>query len=157
MLPVNISRPLCAAFLTTLVMGGSLAPSLSAAEPDKKLPPVVKLPAVAKEITAKEAAELLAARGQISILDLRTAAEVKEQGRITGSKHLDFFRDDFATALKEHLKLDPAKPCLVYCALGGRARHAASRLAALGFTDILVLKDGYDAWKRAGLPVEVLK
>jgi rhodanese-related sulfurtransferase len=53
--------------------------------------------------------------------------------------------------------MDPASPCLIYCALGGRARHAAQRLADLGFKEVLVLKDGYNAWKQAGLPVEALK
>ncbi|MEZ0275429.1 MAG: rhodanese-like domain-containing protein [Roseimicrobium sp.] len=130
--------------------------SAGAAGADKKLPPPVVLPAVAKEISISDAATLVEAQ-RVNILDIRTAGEVKEQGRISGSKHLDFLREDFATAMKEQLKLDPAKPVLVYCALGGRARHAAQRLADLGFKEVLVLKDGYNAWKKAGLPVEVVK
>jgi rhodanese-related sulfurtransferase len=135
-----------------------LVPRADAADTDaaRKLPPPVVLPAVAKEISITEAAPLVEGQS-VSILDIRTAPEVKEQGRIAGSKHLDFLREDFATVLKEQVKLDPAKPVLVYCALGGRARHAAQRLADLGFKEVLVLKDGYNAWKKAGLPVEVVK
>jgi rhodanese-related sulfurtransferase len=141
--------------LTALVLlAGALLANVHAQE--KPLPPVIPLPPVAKEVTAADAAALVQTK-RVNILDLRTATEVKEQGRIAGSKHLDFFRDDFGPVLMEQVKMDPASPCLIYCALGGRARHAAQRLADLGFKEVLVLKDGYNAWKQAGLPVEALK
>jgi rhodanese-related sulfurtransferase len=154
MLSLMLTHTRFARLMSAVLLAGAL-PIPGNAE-DKTFPPVVSLPGVAKEVTAAEAAPLVQAQ-DVSILDIRTAAEVKEQGRIPGSKHLDFFRDDFGQVLKEQVKLDPAKPCLVYCALGGRARHAAQRLADLGFKEVLVLKDGYNAWKKAGLPVEMLK
>lgn len=144
----------CLTAVALLTLAGALA--LTGHAEEKPLPPVVALPTVAKEVSAAEAAPLVQAQS-VSLLDIRTAAEVKEQGRIPGSKHLDFFREDFNTVLKEQVKLDPTKPCLVYCALGGRARHVAQRLADLGFKQVLVLKDGYNAWKKSGLPVEILK
>ena len=69
------------------------------------------------------------------------------------AKQLDFFHEQFA---KEVLKigLDPAKPCLIYCALGGRAKRAAGVMAQAGFKEIVVLTDGFNAWKKAGKPVE---
>jgi rhodanese-related sulfurtransferase len=145
-------QPLAVAAL----MQGFLAPPSGAADTNKKLPPPVILPAVAREIPVTEAAPLVETNS-VSILDIRTAPEAKEQGRIAGSKHLDFLREDFATAMTDQVNLDPARPVLVYCALGGRARHAAQRLADLGFKKVLILKDGYNAWKKAGLPVEVVK
>jgi rhodanese-related sulfurtransferase len=153
---MTTKRTLLLPLMTCTLVCGSFAPPAGAADADKKLPPPVVLPAVAKEISVTEAAPLVEAKS-VSILDIRTAPEVKEQGRIAGSKHLDFLREDFATAMKDQVKLDPARPVLVYCALGGRARHAAQRLADLGFKEVLVLKDGYNAWKKAGLPVEVVK
>jgi rhodanese-related sulfurtransferase len=154
MLSLTQMRTYFAHLMAVALITGAL--STTGHAEDKPLPPVVTLPAVAKEVAAAEAAPLVQAQS-VSILDIRTAVEVKEQGRIPGSKHLDFFRDDFGQVLKDQVKLDPAKPCLVYCALGGRARHAAQRLADLGFREVLVLKDGYNAWKKAGLPVEMLK
>ena len=153
---VRRTRLLLLPVTAAALLQGSLATPANAADTDKKLPPPVVLPAVAREIPVAEAAPLVETNS-VSILDIRTAPEVKEQGRIAGSKHLDFLREDFATAMKDQVKLDPARPVLVYCALGGRARHAAQRLATLGFKEVLILKDGYNAWKKAGLPVELVK
>lgn len=115
--------------------------------------PEVKLPPQAREVSADEIQQFLAAHPGIAILDVRTADEVKEAGRIPGSGQVDYFRDDLAAqAIK--LGLDPARPCIVYCALGGRSKRAAVVLAAAGFKEILVLKDGYNAWKKAGKSVE---
>ena len=155
MLSLILTRSLFARLTAAALLVGALSSTAGRAE-EKSLPPVVTLPSVAREVTVAEAAPLVQAQ-TVSILDIRTAAEVKEQGRIPSSKHLDFFREDFSPVLKDQVKLDPAKPCLVYCAHGGRAQHAAQRLADLGFKDVLVLKDGYNAWKKAGLPVEMLK
>lgn len=43
---------------------------------------------------------------------------------------------------------------IVHCASGTRSSIAASLLMARGFTDVSNLAGGYDAWRRAGLPVE---
>ena len=123
---------------------------LVGAEP---LLPEVKLPPQAREATAEEVQKLLQERPDTGVLDVRTAEEGKAQGRLPGSKHLDYFRDDFATEIPK-LGLDPAKPCVVYCALGGRSRRAATALAQAGFREIVLLKDGFNAWKKAGRPVE---
>ena len=42
--------------------------------------------------------------------------------------------------------LDASKPTVVYCAGGFRSSIAASRMAALGFTDVSDLLGGYGAW-----------
>ncbi len=123
---------------------------LASAEPAL---PEVKLPAQAREAMAEEVLKLIQERPGVSVLDVRTAEEGTAEGRLPGSRHLDYFRDDFVTeALK--IGLDPAKPCVVYCALGGRSKRAATLLAKAGFKEILILKDGFDAWKKAGKPVE---
>lgn len=115
--------------------------------------PEVKLPPQAREVSAVEAQKLLNEQKDAGVLDVRTIEEVQELGRLPGAKHADFFREGFSKDVAG-LGLDPAKPCLVYCALGGRARRAADTLAKAGYKDILVLKDGFNAWKKAGLPVE---
>lgn len=120
------------------------------------LPPEVPLPSIAREVTVAEAAAILPQQ-PLTILDVRSAPEVTSQGRIPGSKHVDFFREDFAQAVLQNLKIDPARPCLVYCAIGGRSRRAAQKLADMGFKEVLVLKGGFNAWKKAGHPVETVK
>jgi rubrerythrin len=44
-------------------------------------------------------------------------------------------------------ELNPDKPTLVYCAIGGRSRVAAQVLAAKGFREVLNLSGGIKAWK----------
>lgn len=44
-------------------------------------------------------------------------------------------------------ELDPDKPVLVYCAVGGRSRAAAQLLAGKGFKEVYNLKGGIKAWQ----------
>jgi rhodanese-related sulfurtransferase len=111
------------------------------------------LPTQAKEMDVKALAKLLKERKDIAILDVRSAEEAKKEGSIPGAKHLDYFNTDFAAMLPQ-LGINPSKPCMVYCAFGGRARRAAQKLAALGCKEILLPKGGFAAWKKAGEPVE---
>jgi rhodanese-related sulfurtransferase len=118
--------------------------------------PDVNLPPEAREATLDEVQKLITEHPETNILDVRTAEEVAELGRLPGAKHLDYFRQDFAAELAK-LGFDPSKPCVVYCALGGRAKRAASTLAKAGFKTILLPAGGFNAWKKAGKPVERLK
>jgi len=43
-------------------------------------------------------------------------------------------------------ELDPEKPTIVYCAIGGRSRVAAQVLAAKGFKEVFNLSGGIKAW-----------
>ena len=118
--------------------------------------PEVKLPLQAREAPLDEVQKLIAEHPDTGILDVRTAEEVAELGRLPGARHLDFFNEHFAVELPK-LGLDPAKPCVVYCALGGRAKRAAAVLAEAGFKNILLPVGGFNAWKKAGKPVEAGK
>jgi rhodanese-related sulfurtransferase len=115
--------------------------------------PEVKLPPQARMASIDEVEKLTSERKDIGILDVRMTEEVGGQGRIPGAKHLDFFHEHFATEVLK-IGLDPAKPCIIYCALGGRARRAAGVMARAGFKEIVVLTDGFNAWKKAGKPVD---
>ena len=53
-------------------------------------------------------------------------------------------------------ELDQDRPTALACASGYRSSIAASTLAAHGFTDVSDLLGGYDAWAKAGQPVEAL-
>jgi rhodanese-related sulfurtransferase len=45
------------------------------------------------------------------------------------------------------------KPIIVMCDIGRSAIGAATRLRALGFTEVVTLEGGLKAWMTAGLPV----
>jgi hydroxyacylglutathione hydrolase len=46
------------------------------------------------------------------------------------------------------------RPALVYCGVGERSASAVSLFERAGYKDVLNLKGGYTAWRKAGLPKE---
>ena len=80
------------------------------------------------------------------ILDVRTPKEVS-QGVIPGAKVINFYDDNFKTALG---KLDKNKTYLVYCKSGGRSGKACKALEDVGITNYHNLDGGITAWKKAG-------
>lgn len=84
------------------------------------------------------------------ILDVRTDKEYA-QGKIKGARQLNFYGDDFSSALKQ---MDKEKTYYIYCAVGGRSGKAASKMLAMGFKNIYDLDGGMTAWKAEGLDIE---
>lgn len=91
----------------------------------------------------------LAESGKGIILDVRAPEEL-EEGFITNSINYNYYEDDFETRLNS---LDKTKEIYVYCAGGGRSSDAANMLIKKGFTKVYNLEDGFDDWKKRGLPV----
>jgi len=52
------------------------------------------------------------------------------------------------------LPADLATPLAVYCRSGNMSAPAVKDLAAMGYTDVVELDGGYDAWVQAGKPFE---
>jgi len=89
--------------------------------------------------------------GTFTLLDVRQPGEY-EQEHIPGAKLIPI------THLPESMnELDPEKPVLVYCAIGGRSRVAAQMLAGRGFEQVYNMRGGIKAWKGpvADGPVEL--
>jgi sulfur-carrier protein adenylyltransferase/sulfurtransferase len=89
--------------------------------------------------------------GTFTLLDVRQPAEY-EESHIAGAKLVPL------PQLTERLnELDPDRPMIVYCAIGGRSRAAAQLLAGKGFDTVYNLKGGIKAWegKTAFGPVEL--
>ncbi len=86
----------------------------------------------------------------ITVLDIRTPDEYAA-GHIFGAVNINFNANDFAAKIKE---LDTNKRYLVHCKSGGRSGRSLATFTELGFTKIVHLDDGFDAWKAAGHPVE---
>jgi rhodanese-related sulfurtransferase len=102
-----------------------------------------------KHVTASEARQL-AAKGRLAVLDLRTPREFAG-GRIAVATNINFQAADFETAIA---RLDRSKPCLIYCAVGGRSTAALPAFHKLGFQSVYHLDGGLKGWAKAGLPLE---
>jgi rhodanese-related sulfurtransferase/rubrerythrin len=75
-----------------------------------------------------------------TLLDVRQQEEY-ESGHLPGAKWIPL--PELGSRLSE---IDPAKPTLVYCAIGGRSRVAAQMLAGKGFNEVYNLTGGIKAW-----------
>jgi phage shock protein E len=85
------------------------------------------------------------------LLDVRRPEEYKE-GHIKGATLANWQQEDQFKA--QAVKLDKSKPVYVYCLSGVRSGRAANWLTQNGFTNVVNLEGGIEAWKNAGKPVE---
>ena len=85
------------------------------------------------------------------LIDLRTADEIKNKGKIKGATELDFL-DKNAEANIE--KLDKKKSYLIYCAGGGRSGDCAELMKKQGFKEVVNLEKGFGDWKNKGFEIE---
>ena len=99
-------------------------------------------------LAALDVAAFKADEPNLQVLDVRGPGE-QEAGTIPGA-----YRIPIARLLDRHGELDPDAPTIVYCAGGYRSSIAASLLRSLGFRQVADLQGGFDAWARAGLPIE---
>ena len=84
------------------------------------------------------------------IVDVREPAEIQKSGYVKGAVNIPL-RD-----LLKNLDKLPAldKPIVVYCAIGHRGAMAMASLRVLGYTNVLSLGGGFNAWANDKLPVE---
>lgn len=83
------------------------------------------------------------------VLDVRSAEEFGHDGRITAA-HLAPL-----PVLEQRLaELPRDVPIVCVCRSGQRSGQAAAHLGRRGFTNVLNLTGGMQAWSRAGLPVQ---
>ncbi len=78
------------------------------------------------------------------LIDVRTASEFNG-GHISKAKNIDIFNP--SAFENECQKFNKLEPVYVYCRSGGRSTTAAKKLAKMGFTEVVNLKGGYNAWK----------
>lgn len=79
--------------------------------------------------------------GDYVLLDVRQPGEY-EQEHLPGAKLIPL--PQLVDSLEE---LDAAKPIIVYCAVGGRSRMATQLLTNLGFSNVVHLQGGIQAWE----------
>lgn len=100
-------------------------------------------------VTAGDAHRLILLRPEMIVLDIRTAAEFKQE-HIKGAKNIDFYARNFKELIA---KLDPDKVYLVHCRSGNRSTKAMSTLQSAGLRHIIHMNKGLKAWKAQGLQV----
>ena len=101
-----------------------------------------------KDLSVNEFADKLKS-GSVSVIDLRTADELKA-GVIGEPLHIDFLNADFEARIA---RLDRNKTYLIYCASGYRSGEAFKLMEQLRFMNVYNLPSGFTGWKRAGKPV----
>jgi len=95
-------------------------------------------------VEASEAQRLLKDNPAIQVLDVRTKGEFN-RGHIDGAIRVNYFSLTFKKKLRA---LDTSKTYLVHCKSGHRSEGAVKVMEKLGFTNIIHLDGGYDAWKK---------
>ncbi len=95
--------------------------------------------------------------GNVVLIDIREAEELKQNGKIAQSVHasrgmLEFYADPSLPYYKP--EFDKSKRIILQCASGGRSALAAVTLQQMGYENVAHLDGGLKAWKEAGLPTE---
>ena len=86
--------------------------------------------------------------GEIHLVDGREEVEFAG-GRVSGANLIPLGELE-----ERHQELDHSKPIYVMCRTGRRSSEAQQRLRALGFTNVVNVVGGLEAWKKEQLPVE---
>lgn len=86
--------------------------------------------------------------GELHLIDVREKMEFAG-GRVAGASSLPLGELE-----ERHKDLDHSKPIYVMCRTGRRSAEARERLKALGFTNVINVVGGLEAWKEEDLPIE---
>ena len=97
--------------------------------------------------SAQECATLMQGQ-EVHVLDVRDDMEWEEK-HIPGALHT------YVGYLEEHLpQLPRTSPIVVHCSVGHRSGLAASILRRQGYTEVLNMLGGLNAWEKLGLPLQ---
>ena len=78
------------------------------------------------------------------VIDVRTPEEYNVE-HLEHALNLNFYDSTFEAELA---KLEKDKPTIVYCAVGGRSAEAVKKMEEMGFSYIVEIKGGYNAWQK---------
>lgn len=130
--------------------GDAPAASCSVAIPKAGGASVQEMVAAAKqqitEVTVEKSKQLIS-QGNITVIDTREESEYAA-GHLDKAILLPRGVLEFKIGTMPELA-DKNKPILIYCRTGGRASLAALSLKVLGYTNVLSIAGGYEAWQKA--------
>jgi rhodanese-related sulfurtransferase len=86
--------------------------------------------------------------GDVTLIDVREWSEFAA-GRVRGSRLIPL--GEIAARSGE---IDRSKDVYVICRTGRRSAEAAGKLASLGFTSVINVGGGFEAWKNENLPYD---
>ncbi len=102
-----------------------------------------------KQVTSKEAANMLKSDKNLVVLDVRTAEEFKD-GHIKGALNIDIRQPDAFVKID---KLNRNARYVVHCRTNHRSQVAVDHMMQSGFKNIIQIMDGFNGWSQNGLPV----
>jgi rhodanese-related sulfurtransferase len=102
-----------------------------------------------KNVGVEEFDKLRANKNTV-VLDVRTPSEFAA-GHMPGATNIDWNGADFTQKVSA---LDKSKVYLVHCAAGRRSANATAKMNAMDFPKLYNLEGGFNAWQKAGKPVE---
>ena len=101
-----------------------------------------------KEMSIEELKEKLDRKDDLVLIDVREQDEV-DQGIIVGATHIP---RGFLELRIENTESDRDREIVLYCAGGNRSALAAQSLEAMGYTNVISMREGYTGWSGAGFP-----
>jgi rhodanese-related sulfurtransferase len=101
-----------------------------------------------RRLAPMEAVRLINDREAI-VVDVRPVADYKKS-HLLNAVNLPLAKLEERAG---ELGKDKSRPLLVYCALGGTAVEAASKLRRLGHSEVYPLRGGLNGWLGSNLPV----
>lgn len=101
-------------------------------------------------ISPKQLHDAVQAGQAVELIDVRTPVEFREV-------HVGFARnvplDQFDAAQVAAGRNGSTQPLYVICRSGSRGKQACDKLASAGYTNVINVEGGTQAWDQAGLPV----
>lgn len=104
---------------------------------------------IIKIVSTDEAQELIASQPELTIIDLRTDAEL-QNGYLKNAVQINFQDKDFQSRIKT---LDKSKPYLIYCHGGGRSGATRDLMEKEGFSKVYDMSSGFSGWSQQNLPL----
>ncbi|MBL9162318.1 MAG: rhodanese-like domain-containing protein [Planctomycetaceae bacterium] len=101
-------------------------------------------------ITPQRLHDVVQSGAEVELIDVRTPVEFREV-------HVSFARnvplDQLGSATSAAGRSGAAQPLYVICRSGGRGKQACEKLLAAGYTNVVNVEGGTQAWDQAALPV----
>lgn len=102
-------------------------------------------------ISPRKLQELRHSGEPVELIDVRTPVEFREV-HAEGARNVPLDTLDPAGVMADR-NGSAARPLYVICRSGSRAKQACEKFTAAGYTDVVNVEGGTQAWDQAGLPV----
>lgn len=99
---------------------------------------------------------------QTLVIDVRDAGDINVTGIIPGAMNISLGTltykadNEMPESWREPALKDRARPIITACQLGPMGALGGKLLKDMGFTDVVILEGGTQAWKDAGFPTRQL-